>query len=325
MNGSTGCRLFWLMTRSAGLSPRYFSALALYTNTKVSGDYVYMNLVFRSGTSVALVVILSAGCLAGCGSPKSRQRVAMLSLPYKEFDQSYGSGFRVLYDRGEYLQGALLIEDYLRTHQELTIGQQKFLQLHAAQLFALAGKTARAVKYLDLAVSHEQTSELGPNWNESLARTRAFLTNDRAALLAIKERQADPKAAESVDRIIEKLGGSYEEMLLWHRLCPNIVIPRDASAAHRAAAEKLAKTFGFPLNTVETNSPIGCICIDLHTFIPNPFSGYIIIHTRDGTLITASNPQWLDDALVRFIKSSREHNGHREAPFGLTTSFDVTR
>ncbi len=54
----------------------------------------------------------------------------MLSLSYGDFDQTYGSGFRVLYDRGQYFEGAVLIGDYLKAHRELTIGQQKFLSQH---------------------------------------------------------------------------------------------------------------------------------------------------------------------------------------------------
>jgi len=34
---------------------------------------------------------------------------------------------------------------------------------------------------------------------------------------------------------------------------------------------------------------------------------------------------WLDAAVERFIKASRESNGHREAPFGLSTSFNLAR
>jgi len=33
----------------------------------------------------------------------------------------------------------------------------------------------------------------------------------------------------------------------------------------------------------------------------------------------------LDAAVERFIKASRESNGHREAPFGLSTSFNLAR
>jgi len=76
-------------------------------------------------------------------------------------------------------------------HRELTVGQQKFLHLHAAQLFALGNEKDRAVEHLDRAVSHEKTRELGPNWNDMLAATRAFLMHDRKSLVATKERLAE--------------------------------------------------------------------------------------------------------------------------------------
>jgi hypothetical protein len=55
------------------------------------------------------------------------------------------------------------------------------------------------------------------------------------------------------------------------------------------------------------------------------FSGYVIMHSTDGTLITASDQHWLDAAVERFIKSSRMRNGYREARYGLVTSFDVPK
>ncbi len=249
----------------------------------------------------------------------------MLSLPYHEFDQSYGSGFRLLYDRGEYLKAAVLIVDYLKVHRELTAGQQKFLHLHAAQLFALGSESTRAVEHLDLALSHEKTRELGPNWNDMLAATRAFLVHDREALVAAKERLAAAKSPQRVDSLLDNFGSSYADVLLWHRLCSNVAVPKDASTAHRAAAEKLANAFGFPVTAVETIPPTGCICVELRSFAPNPVQGYVIIHSGDGTLITASSPRWLEDAVERFIKSTRERNGHHEARFGLATSFDIPR
>ena len=51
----------------------------------------------------------------------------------------------------------------------------------------------------------------------------------------------------------------------------------------------------------------------------------LIIHSPDGTHITASNQYWLDAAVERFIKLSRAEQRHREARFGLTTSFNLAR
>ena len=87
----------------------------------------------------------------------------MLALPYLQFDQTFGSGWRSLFDSREYSKAAVLVEDYLRSHHDFTVGEQKFLHFHAAQLLALENKNARAVEHLDQAVCHEKTRELGPN------------------------------------------------------------------------------------------------------------------------------------------------------------------
>ena len=115
-------------------------------------------------------------------------------------------------------------------------------------------------------------------------------------------------------------------MYWWARLCPAVTFPQDASPPHRAAAEKLAKAFGFSATAVTTYPQPSCIWVELRDFAPESAAmGYVIIHSPDGTHITASNQYWLDAAVERFIKSSRESNGHREAPFGLSTSFNLAR
>jgi len=271
---------------------------------------------------------LAVGFFAGCVSQESTRRAAILALPYKEFDQAFGSGWRPLLDRGEGLKAAVLVEDYLKSHRELTPGEQKFLHLHAAQLFALEGKNRRPVKHLDEAVSPLKTEELWSDWNDFIAATKAFLTQDRASLIAARERLAAAKAPrlKIAERLLEKFGSSYGDVIWWIRLCPGVAVAREASTAERSAAEKLAKAFGFPLTVGLTNSPECCIRVERRSFAPNSGSmGYIIIHSSDGTLITASSQEWLDEAVDRLIKSSREWNGIREAPFGLATSFSLAR
>ena len=51
-------------------------------------------------------------------------RETLLALPYAEFDQTKGSGWRPLYDeRRQCKEVAALIEDYLPAHPELTAWQ----------------------------------------------------------------------------------------------------------------------------------------------------------------------------------------------------------
>jgi hypothetical protein len=106
-------------------------------------------------------------------------------------------------------------------------------------------------------------------------------------------------------------------------VCPTVAIPKDAPARQRDAAAKLAKAFDGSVAATDTNMP-GCgIWLDLRPFSPNNVpAGYVIIHSADGTVITASDPQWLNDAVERFIKSSRAGNGYREAPFGTASNYE---
>src|SRR5437016_5307391 len=287
-----------------------------------------MHRFIRLAEAPALTVVFASVMLGGCATPESGSRAAVLSLPYELFDQTFGSGWRAIFDRREYGQAAVLIEEYLRSHHELTVGRQKFRHLHAAMLLALEGRNSRAIEQTDQAVCHEAARELGLSWNDMVVATRAFLAHDRPSLLAARERLAAAEYPELkyIDRLCDTLGSSYADMYWWARLCPAVAFPQDASSAHRAAAEKLAKAFSFPATAVATNPQPSCIWVELRDFAPKSAAmGYVIIHSPDGTHITASNQYWLDAALERFIKSSRESNGHHESPFGLTTSFNLAR
>ena len=271
---------------------------------------------------------LTAVFIAGCATSERSHRAKVLSLPYSEFDQAYGDGWRSAFERGEGLAAVGLIEDYLKYHSDLTFGQRKFLHLHAAQVLALEGKNNRAVRHLDEAVSHQKSSELWSDWDDFIAATKAFLMHDRASLEAARERLAAANAPrlKMADRLIDKFGHSYADVIWWIRVCPGVAVPKDAPAKQRAAAATLAKAFGSSVTIAETNPPPCCIWLELRPFSPNAVpKGYVIIHSADGTLITASDPQWLDDAVQRFIKSLRNTNGYWEAPFGVSANFDPSQ
>src|SRR5205823_13831151 len=119
-----------------------------------------MNQFIRLARAPAIVVVF-ASVFGGCATPESDGRATVLSLPYGQFDQTFGSGWRHIFDRREYGEAAGLIEDYLQRHHELTVGQQKFLHFHAAMLLALEGRNSRAIKHADQAVSLGTATELG--------------------------------------------------------------------------------------------------------------------------------------------------------------------
>ena len=57
---------------------------------------------------------LTAMFIAGCATSERSYRTTVLALPYSEFDQAYGDGWRSVFERGEGGAAVELIEDYLK-------------------------------------------------------------------------------------------------------------------------------------------------------------------------------------------------------------------
>lgn len=253
-------------------------------------------------------------------------------LPYDEFNQK-GSGWRAIYDeRGDCRKAADEIETYLRFHPGLSAVDRTVLHFHAAQMFAFAGMKLRALTHLDRATS----SFMGSDWNNMVVATRAFLLNDREQMNAARKRLATAHASDDsiqeADMLIAHFGESYAEMRWWAPISKTVALPTVASGEYHAAAEKLAKALGLSVVEAKTK-PERCVWLELHPWDSstghwnghNYWDGYVILHFDNGTVITASSPQWLDKGIERFIRSSRDCRGKREAPTGMTTSFVMSR
>jgi len=248
---------------------------------------------------------------------------AYLSQPYKEFDVTYGSGHRRFRDQPrDPVQVAALMEAYLDRHTELPFDSRATLQSHAAQMFALGGMNERAITHLDRLLAQNPAD----SW---AAATKSFLLFDRAGLLATRRRMADGETTRFVDILIDHFGESYLEMK-WGPVGSAVCVPVGASANHRATAEQLATAFGLPVTVVqdapaEGSIPAGCLWLEIRPMgPPGGVPGYIILHLK-GTVITATDEPWLAAAVKRFIETSRQHDGKREALFGLATSFELAR
>ena len=248
---------------------------------------------------------------------------AYLSLPYKEFDVIQGSGHRRFRDQPrDPVQVAALIEAYFNRHTELPFNERATLQSHAAQMFALGGMNERAITHLDRLLAENPAD----SW---AAATKSFLLFDRAGLLATRRRMTEGEAPGFVDILINHFGESYFEMS-WGPVGSAVCVPVGASANHRATANQLAIAFGLPVTDApdapaDGSIPAGCIWLEIRPMGPPPeVAGYIILHLK-GTVITATDEQWLAAAVKRFIETSRLHDGKREAPFGLATSFELAR
>src|SRR5688572_23993216 len=97
-----------------------------------------------------ILTLTSVLFLAGCASKQAKEsREAILSLPWKQFDQTAGSGWRAFNDRREYREGGELIEAYLRRHKELTVLQRTVCHYHAGLQFAYCGENTIAVRHFD--------------------------------------------------------------------------------------------------------------------------------------------------------------------------------
>ncbi|HLJ94627.1 MAG TPA: hypothetical protein VKU02_15685 [Gemmataceae bacterium] len=248
-----------------------------------------------------------------------------LSLPYKEFDATPGSGHRRFRDQPrDPAQAGALIEVYLERHTDLPLSQWTNLQGHAAQLFAMGGMNQRAITHLDRLLAQNPND----NWANA---TKAFLLFDREGLLAARRRMANGEATDLVDYLIDHFGESYLDISRWTPICSTVKLPAGASVSHRAAADQLALAFGLPVSVAheapaEGGIPSNCIWLDVRPMGGTPdLAGYIILHATKSTVITATDEQRLAAAVKRFIESSRQHNGKYQAPFGLVTSFELAR
>ena len=257
-------------------------------------------------------------------TPEDRE--AYLSLGYKEFDATPGSGHRRYRDQPQHpARAAALIEAYLERHPNLPPDQRGILQFHAAQLYAMGGMNEQAIKHLD------QMQFPDGSQGAMTVATKAFLLQDREGLLAARRRIPAGEAAEAADFLIERFGESYADIGRWIPISSTINVPADASANHRAAADELARAFGLSVTVAPDQPTAGrippnCIWLEVRPLGGTPdVEGYIILHANKSTVITATDEQRLSAAVKRFIEASRLHHGKREAPFGLATSFELAR
>lgn len=166
--------------------------------------------------AVTLALALLTACVH---QPQDPAREALLSLPYKEFDQTPDSGWRTLSNQRRNREALVLIEEYLKRHRQLPPKQSAMLHFHAAQLLATEGRESRrAIAHLKKARCDGQI----PGYNEFADAMRAFLERDRDELLAIRARVAQyPRQGMTavyqsvVDSFVERFEGSYNDVMIY--------------------------------------------------------------------------------------------------------------
>ena len=109
----------------------------------------------------------------------------IVSLPFKEFDQTAGSGWRPFYEEGCYSVASKLLIRYLTEHPE--IAQQQFiLPFHAGQLLAMAGDYEKALPFLEGGYTDIEMEYV--NWNAFVDAHIAFITRDKKLLMESRDK-----------------------------------------------------------------------------------------------------------------------------------------
>lgn len=172
-----------------------------------------------------MVVLLLTALAAGCDSNRDgKQHASLLSLPYAQFDQAQGAGWRAMADRQQFYDGAVLIEAYLPRHPELSLKEIALLHFHAAQLLAVSGREAEALVHLEQAAIPDSTPgtlALPARWNDFVAATRAFLSHDRSELIDARTRMSSGPSTSTdrfflrgIDLLVSHFGETYRDVYL---------------------------------------------------------------------------------------------------------------
>jgi len=144
----------------------------------------------------------------------------LLNLPYRQFDQTQGSGWHTLAKQRKYREAAVLIEAYLPRHPELAPHERALLNFHSAQGFGLAGDTRAALRHLKHApLEGDPPRGFWPkrNWHDYIAATRAFMMHDRNALLAARDHLSSGPSTvflDVIEKMVSHLGESYADVFL---------------------------------------------------------------------------------------------------------------
>lgn len=119
-------------------------------------------------------------------------RAEFLAMPYEQFDQSHGGGWRLYAETGRcYREAADLIIDYiLHSRVPLTADNLRILRWHAGQLLGMAGEEEEALDFFRASYEPPDAPRRQIDWNSYVDATVAFITKDRAALEAARARLA---------------------------------------------------------------------------------------------------------------------------------------
>lgn len=163
-------------------------------------------------TVLGVAVLAAVGCTTthqeptdsvSCVTPS--ERIAMLKLDMKSFDQTDGQGWRLLAERECYSEAAKLIAEYRAQADDPDIARQHQVQMHAA-----AEEREQAIILLDELIADDKSAE---EWEMLHYRraTRAFLANDLETLQESRADLAAVPAPSGFEDAVERFKRDYPD------------------------------------------------------------------------------------------------------------------
>ena len=162
--------------------------------------------------AAVLGLLVHIGARGAESTPATPNDQELLALPWKQFDQTLGSGWRVYACRKDYAGAARLIETYLAHRTDLTPTQRAVSHFHAAAELARDNRYQEALRHLESAEVVPGSRGVPEDWNELVITNRAFLQGDRAALLSSKKRvqaMRSPAFPHVAEQLLDHLGERY--------------------------------------------------------------------------------------------------------------------
>ncbi|MEZ5442631.1 MAG: hypothetical protein R3F15_14245 [Lysobacterales bacterium] len=143
-----------------------------------------------------------------CDALLTEQREPALQLDYQAFDQTSGSGFRVLAEAGCSRQAGDLIEEYMAT----TGAEQNSLRWHLAQLRGEADQIDEAIVAARSTLKADEAPTDEFRWNAHVRAYLAFLQQNRVAF--------DAALAELLAHVQDHQGNAINAGF-WRKLEPH--------------------------------------------------------------------------------------------------------
>ena len=165
---------------------------------------------------IILMIILLLPCFVQAQDQDGHPYAA-----YRAFDQTENKGWRGLANDEHYLEAGQAIDEFIAENESLMQWQVRNLYFHGGQMFALADKSIVAVERFNKAIYADQPVDYPILWNAYIRATVAFLENDKAQLVEMRDKiengpefQGVTRNLDVVNKLLENYGSSYADAFL---------------------------------------------------------------------------------------------------------------